>query len=531
MGPSGKDGAAAPRRVILYGLPRLSTRLLVLAFGLIAALYVFDLANTPVYFGGDEAHFAVGGHSIATTGRNTNGDLLPVFVSLADPLGGRQQAWGDTWYQPMLFYISAIFIKVLPFNITTMRLPMALVGGLLTPLLMFFVARRLVGHAMPALIAALIIALAPTHVVLSRQALDYVLPLPFVIGWLWCLHAFVESRQPKYLTIAGLLLGIGCYSYIASWALMPAFLLVTFVVMMRTHSAASAIKQAVPMAIAFGIPVAIGVLWILAHPEMFAQTVTRYGVTEGPKFGPVETYISLLQPNTMFVRGGPSLVTSTARSGFVLLPVALFFAAGAIELWRRRDWVAAVIAAGLVLAPIPAAFKGEPSMIQRAMYLLPFLGLLGGFGWTWLWQRSRVTRAAAILALVAMPIQFGYFYFDYFTHYKFRSAFYYDPAAFRDVAAHLMAPGDAPAFYFTNDVDDASVKWRYYTLVQGRTDLLPRTHYIEPNDRPVAPPSRSLLVTYDLNDRLKALEGDGWAIEKLIYDADNRPAAVILRKR
>ena len=78
-------------------------------------------------------------------------------------------------------------------------------------------------------------------------------------------------------------------------------------------------------------------------------------------------------------------------------------------------------------------------MIQRALYVLPFAALLAGFGVAWLWQ-SRLGRAIALLVLLASPIQFGYFYFDYFTHYKFRSAFYYDPAAFRDVAAYLWVP-------------------------------------------------------------------------------------------
>ena len=77
-------------------------------------------------------------------------------------------------------------------------------------------------------------------------------------------------------------------------------------------------------------------------------------------------------------------------------------------------------------------------MIQRALYVLPFVALLAGFGFAWLWQ-SRFGRAArGRWCSLASPIQFGYFYFDYFTHYKFRSAFYYDPVAFRDVAAHLI---------------------------------------------------------------------------------------------
>ena len=167
-------------------------------------------------------------------------------------------------------------------------------------------------------------------------------------------------------------------------------------------------------------------------------------------------------------------------------------------------------------------------MIQRAMYALPLAALLGAIGFAWLWQ-SRIGRAAAAAVVLASPIQFAYFYADYFGHYKLRSAFYYDPVAFKSVAAYLLQDAGAPAYYFTSDVDDASVKWRFYTITANRTELLPQTQYIDPDDRPPAPPG-SLLVTYDYTSRLAALAADGWRTETVISDVDNRPAAVILRR-
>ena len=181
-GPPGKwRGRTPPRNLRIRRTPRIAVAL---GLALVAGLYLFDLEHTPVYFGGDEAHFAVGAQAIVATGRNVNGDLLPVFFNLADPLSGKQQPWGDTWYQPLLHYLTAIFVALLPFTVATVRLPMAIVGGIVPPWLMYRVAGRLSGHELSAVVAALIVALAPTHVVLSRQALDYVLPLPFVIGWI-----------------------------------------------------------------------------------------------------------------------------------------------------------------------------------------------------------------------------------------------------------------------------------------------------------------------------------------------------------
>jgi hypothetical protein len=455
--------------------------------------------------------------------------LLPVFVNLADPLGGKAQEWGDTFYQPMLFYMVALALKVLPFTEAVIRLPVALVGGMITPMVMFLMAWRLLGSGPGALAATLVVALAPTHVVLSRQALDYVMPIPFVICWLWSLKLFMDSRKTLFIVMAGAFLGVGCYSYIASWAMMPIYLLITWIVVLR---AGLGLRPIVMSAIAFAVPVSVGLIWVLAHPDMLAQTATRYDTAiDGPHYGFFETYLSMLKPLVLFVRGGPAATTSTARSGFVLLPFALLIVAGLWQLARRRDWIAAVILAGIITAPIPAAYKGEPGMIQRAMYLLPFLGLLGALGYAALWESKKwAWRGIAIATIVLAPLQFGYFYYDYFGHYKLRSAFYYDPVAFHLIPESLLRQAPAPAYYFTTDVDDASVKWRYYLTKYERTDWLARTKYIAPDVRPDAVPG-SILITYIDDPRIRALHNDGWFVEHLISDVDNRLAAAILRKR
>ncbi len=496
-------------------------------FALVAALYLFDLSNAPVYFGGDEAHFAAIGHSIATTGRNLRGDWLPLFVNLADPLGEPAAPWGNTYYHPMLFYLDAVVMLVAPPTIAAARLPIAIIGGLISPLLLYIVARRVIGQPLPALIAALVLALAPVHVILSRQALDYILPVPFVLGWLWCLDASLRDRQRKHVAWAGLILGVGCYSYIASWAVMPMLLAVSWAVWLRAGLGWPTIAVST---IAFAIPVSIAPLWIAFHPDMARDTLARYAAPpDVPKTPFVPTFVSLIQPLLWFVRGGPSLTTATARSGVVLLPVAPLLVAGAIGLVRRRDWRATVIVSGLLIGLLPAAVKGEPGMIQRAMYVLPFVALAAGFGFAWLWQ-WRVGRQLAALLLAASAAQFGYFYFDFFTHYKLRSSFYYDPVAFRDVAGELIHTlDDAPEYYFTTDVDDASVKWRFYTTIEGRTDLLSRTKYVGREDRPAAV-AGSVLVTYDDTARVTALVADGWRVERVVSDVDNRRAAVVMRK-
>ena len=85
-------------------------------------------------------------------------------------------------------------LKVAPLTEASVRIPTAVIG-ILDVFLIYAVARRLFhGPLYPAL-AALILALSPAHFIFSRQALDYICPLPFVLGWLWCLLASLQNGQ------------------------------------------------------------------------------------------------------------------------------------------------------------------------------------------------------------------------------------------------------------------------------------------------------------------------------------------------
>ena len=70
-------------------------------------------------------------------------------------------------------------------------------------------------------LAAALMALTPAHFIMSRQALDYICPLPFVLGWLLCLLTYFDTGRTAPLVAGGLLLGVGAYTYISSWMVMP----------------------------------------------------------------------------------------------------------------------------------------------------------------------------------------------------------------------------------------------------------------------------------------------------------------------
>ena len=523
---------------------------------------MFDLGRTPVYFGGDEAHFAVVGHSIATTGRNLNGDVMPLFFNLADPASDLGPLpWGNTWYQPLLFYIVAATLTVAPLSEFAVRLPVAIVGGVITPILLYLVALRLFKRRGLALFSAVVFALTPPQLILSRQALDYVCPLPFMLGWFWFLLDYADTRRLKSVVLAGLCLGMGFYSYIASWVMMPIYLALSAIVYWRIafdsagspgrSLTASVLRPLVASTAGFVVPLLVFVPWLWTHPAMLRETFDRYQMSDQDQVSMIQeprnafrldklaatvsTYWSHFDPAFLFMIGGPSMTTSTGRVGVFLLPLALLLPLGVFTMLRRPDPFGfhAVILLGVVAAPLAATLKGQPFSVQRILFMLPFAALIAAFGLDWLWQaRSRAARAAAIALVVGVPLHFAVFYRDFFTHYKLRSAFYYDPAAFADVAAYLIADEQAPLIYFSHEIDDVGAKWRYYTTRDGRQDKMARTRYVTNDGLDIGPSDPgSLLAVHMKAAELAALEKSGlWKIEKVISDVDNRPTVAILRK-
>jgi hypothetical protein len=93
-----------------------SVALLAIAGGL---LYLTRLGDVPAYVMHDEAQGALQAHSIATTGRDLSGRVLPLYFTEPEFPPGRD---------PALIYFSALAYQVLPFSETGIRIPTAAIA-------------------------------------------------------------------------------------------------------------------------------------------------------------------------------------------------------------------------------------------------------------------------------------------------------------------------------------------------------------------------------------------------------------------
>jgi 4-amino-4-deoxy-L-arabinose transferase-like glycosyltransferase len=383
------------------------------------ALYSWQLQSAPLYLSPDEVIIAVDAHALASTGRDVYGRFLPLYFQIQMP--------GETrmgWFTPAIFYVSALYQRVLPLSEWAIRLPTVCVA-VVDVVLIYVIGLRLFRREALAIIAAVLLALTPAHFILSRYALDYVYPLPFVLGWLLCLLTFLDEGRQTPLFVGCVLLGAGFFSYIGSMAMMPLYFAITVLLVgfrrdrLRLWGLAAA---------GFGLPLLMLVPWLIAHPTAFRDTVARYDLYDTQHLNALQglraffsypnldrlasLYWSFLNPSFLFFSGDRLMTFSTRSVGVFTLPMAALLPLGVYHVCvLRRTLGPVLIVVGFVTAPLAALLGAEDAAIIRAVELMPFAVLLAVYGLEYLWSVpvDLPTRALLLpIGLTTLMLAIGY---------------------------------------------------------------------------------------------------------------------------
>ncbi len=498
-------------------------------------LYFHRLSDVPVYVSTDEAKFAVQAHSLATTGRDMRGNLLPLFVLIVDPLLPAERS--VAWWQPVLFYAMAGVYLVADVSAWSTRIPVAALA-VLNVWLVFIVARRWLKSWRLALFAAAALALTPAHFILGREAADYFCPTTVALVWLWSLLRLLDQRSERAAALTGVVLGLGLYTYITSWVVMPMYLALTIAVGLRERFSFRLHRSLVLAFLACTVPVLV---WTILHPSMIAETLTHYHFSGGSRLVErITLFWDYFNPSYLFFAGGSNLLWSTRAAGVFLLAFIPLLLLGAWMLAvQRRAVFGIVLLIVFVLVPLPIVLAMPEAPFYataRAILAVPFGVLIATAGLACLNQIRSPLRTAATLVLIAsMPWQFASFAKDYFDDYPQRSARWIDTMNFRGVADYVIASAtEVPAVYLSHDDigEDKAVKWKFHLLASDRLDLWDRSQYLEAEAASRSDiASGSLLILSAGNHRLGRLDSDGWSLATIVQDAAGEPAAAILRKR
>ena len=311
-------------------------------------------------------------------------DAYALLVTGADQFGVRWPLFpeGLDDYTPVLYTLSVIpSVAVLGLTETAVRLPSAL-AGLLTVVLTFLSGRLLFGSA-AGLVGAALVAISPWHILPSRTGAEWnLLPL-FVTAGVWLLLRG-RTHGPSLL-VAGMVLGIGLYSYAFARLLVP-LLLVGFAALWwrdllarwrwSLAGAACFIALALPM-VAFGLT-----------PEGQArlQTVVPLDRYRGLALVPyaASNFLSYFGPGFLIWGSEPTHHHRLPGFGPILLVMVPLVLAGLAAVVRQPSRASLFCLWWIVAAPASAALHRESPSSALLLGAIPAWQLFSGFGAGWL---------------------------------------------------------------------------------------------------------------------------------------------------
>ncbi len=394
-------------------------------------LRTWRLSQLPAGFTADEASHGYDAYSLLLTGKDQWGQPWPVAF----------RSFGD-FKLPVYTYLDLPFIALGGLNEFMVRLPGALIGTLAILATYLFVnelfkEKNQLSKTSISLFAALLLAVSPWHLQLSRGAVEANLTSFFAPLALWAWLKGLQfarnwklprrgpfgetaSKRPLWgkfnywFIFTAILLGINLYTYHAARAftllLIP---LLTFVTWKQINVFLPQLitKNLFPILtfIVFLVPMGISLLsggssrgldvavfnptdqWLslsnLRHevvlsglPDSLARLTTNKLTYTVKEFS--SNYFTYLSPYFLFIQG-PGEATYGMLPGrgvlywfeLPLIFIALIYAI------RRPSFPSNLLLVLIILAPIPAALsKGHGLAANRATPMLPFIHVLSAYG-------------------------------------------------------------------------------------------------------------------------------------------------------
>ena len=226
-------------------------------FALALFLNAYKLGIVPKGINVDEAGMVYDAYCISGWGVDRFLKHLPVFFI---NFGGIQSA--------LYTYLTSIIIKVLgTYNLTIVRIP-ALVLSMVEVVICYFLVKEYRGKKQ-GLLFMFLVTIMPWHIMKSRWGLDCYLLSPMFIISIYSLLKAVKSQKTWKFFLSGLLFGVTLYTYAVSYIIMPVFLLLTFIYLIKIK------KVNLKQTLIFAIP-----LGILAFPLIIMLMVQKGWINE-----------------------------------------------------------------------------------------------------------------------------------------------------------------------------------------------------------------------------------------------------------
>lgn len=417
--------------------------MLVIVFLLALFVRCFNLSEYPVGFQIDEATLGYNTYSILQTGRGETGVFLPLYNSTF-----------NDFYPTGYFYLDLPFISLMGLTVTATRLPAALFGAF-SIFAIYYLSFALFRNKKISVLAALLLALNPWHIMLSRGSSESLVALFFVMFGFAFIIDSIRSKKLLSVTMGTLLLSISVFIYHAPRVFIPIFLIAIYVFSYRELLKKR--KYALYLLGSFtflSVLIAFLIFIIPGGTERFKQTSiftfpeTRLvleeqyredGVAKAPLLvtrmlhnKPVNYFLAFTSQYMeyftgafLFIKGGQPLLFTIPNMGLLYLFELPFLIWGGYSIMKSKDKRGRLILVWLLCAPIVSSLTIDDSPnVRRAINMIPALEIIAAVGIYEAVKRLFFVKSKKVslkLRYVLVSIVFLFFAFNisYFMHQYF----------------------------------------------------------------------------------------------------------------
>lgn len=398
-------------------------------------LRFYNVTHVPPSLNWDEVSIAYNSYSILNTGKDEWGQVFPLHF----------RAYGE-YKLPMQIYASIPAIWLLGLNDLSVRIT-PVIYGTLTVLLCYFLAAEISKNKRIGLATALMIAISPWHIHLTRASFESSFSVFWVVLGAWL---FVKSlKRPHFLLLSTISFVISVYTYNSARVFAPIFM--TSLLFIYRKDLLAKRKQLLSSLLVFLV-----LLIPLISFTLSGQISSRYklvSVTDDPGLVPrideargmsklpplvtrllhnrvtyislyfAQNYISHFSPDFLFISGAPHKQHSVQNMGELYFWQAPFVLMGLYIIFRKKNKFRWLLISWLLISIIPVAVTRDsiPNAL-RTVIAVPVYSIFTAFGmiwfWEWLTKRNRTLKISISVLLSGLILGSLLFYLDnYFTIY------------------------------------------------------------------------------------------------------------------
>lgn len=455
----------------------------------VAAFFVraYTVASIPPSLSWDEVSIGYNAYSILKTGRDEHGRFLPIDTFIA---------YGD-YKPPLAIYLTVPFVALFGLTELAVRLP-SVVAGTLAVLLTYFVVLELFGYrerefsfgiwhfafGIPAT-AALLLAVSPWHIQLSRAGWEANIALTILLLGIWLV--LKARKNPRLLIICWIPFGLAMYTFnsaryaapllalLFSWRIRgtirahPRYALIGVLV------AALTLTPLAPHLLSREARLRFTEVNIFSDITVIEKSNDRIAFDRGSLLAKVlhnrrvgfaieylKHVFDHFEPWFLFIRGDGNPKFSLQDVGELYVVEAPLLVYGFYRLLIADASLAWTLILWIVFSILPAATARETPHALRIENSLPVWQIFIAYGMASLVKRKKLFLASCFLFLAS----FSSFWHNYFNHYaeEFAGEWQY---GYRQAVQEMRQREDS---YDRIVISEAYGRSYMYTLFYTRTD-------------------------------------------------------------